>query len=491
MSNGLYAIPKSWHWTTMGEISTVVGGGTPRTADLTNFEGGTIPWVTPADLSGYSSKYISHGERSITQKGLETSSARMLPAGTVLFTSRAPIGYIAIASNPVCTNQGFKSFVLKDDDVVPDYVYWWLKGNKELTESLASGTTFLELSGAKAKLIPIPIAPLAEQKRIVAEIEKQFSRLDEAVTSLERAKTNFKRYKAGVLKAAVEGKLTEQWRKEHPNVEPAEKMLERILTERRKKWEETELVKMKGRAIEGKDSEWKKKYNAPINPNTSDLPKLPDGWKWATVDQLAEAAPNAITDGPFGSNLKTEHYTSSGPRVIRLQNIGSGEFIDEKAHISEDRFQRLMRYSVRPHDVIVAALGKPAPRACLVPAMLGKALVKADCIRFRTATSLVNPGYVMYALNSEPIQKRTDKIVHGVGRPRLNLKEIKGISLPLPPKEEQDEIFDEVERRFSVTREMESELERNLRRAERLRQSILKKAFSGRLVLQIKNQSPN
>ncbi len=115
MSNGLYAIPKSWYWTTMGEISTVVGGGTPKTADLANFEGGTIPWLTPADLSGYSSKYITHGERSITQKGLETSCAGMLPAGTVLFTSRAPIGYIAIASNPVCTNQGFKSFVLKDN----------------------------------------------------------------------------------------------------------------------------------------------------------------------------------------------------------------------------------------------------------------------------------------------------------------------------------------------------------------------------------------
>lgn len=128
--------------------------------------------------------------------------------------------------------------------VLPDYVYWWLKGNKELTKSLASGTTFLELSGAKAKLIPIPIAPLDEQKRIVAEVEKQISRLDEAVASLKRAKEKLKRYKAAVLKAAVEGKLTEEWRKGHPNIEPASKLLERILTERRKKWEEVELTKM-------------------------------------------------------------------------------------------------------------------------------------------------------------------------------------------------------------------------------------------------------
>jgi len=131
----------------------------------------------------------------------------MMPAGTVLFSSRAPVGYVAIASNPVCTNQGFKSFVLKSEEILSDYIYWWLKGSKELAEGLASGTTFLELSGAKAKQIPIPIAPLEQQRTIVAEIEKQFSRLDEAVASLKRTKANLKRYKAAVLKSAVEGKL--------------------------------------------------------------------------------------------------------------------------------------------------------------------------------------------------------------------------------------------------------------------------------------------
>src|ERR1035437_3107115 len=114
-----------------------------------------------------------------------------------MFTSRAPIGYAVIARNPIATNQGFKSFVLKPG-VLPDYVYWWLKGAKQLAESMASGTTFLELSGAKAKQLPIPIAPIEDQHRIVAEIEKQFSRLDEAVANLKRVKANLKRYKAAV-----------------------------------------------------------------------------------------------------------------------------------------------------------------------------------------------------------------------------------------------------------------------------------------------------
>ncbi len=208
MIRPLFDIPARWTWKTMGDIAEVVGGGTPRTSDQENYQDGTIPWITPADLSGYSAKHIGHGGRFITKTGLETSSARMMPEGAVLFSSRAPIGYVAIASNPVCTNQGFKSFVLKTKDVLPDYVYWWLKGAKKLAEEQASGTTFLELSGAKAKQLPIPIAPFDQQQRIVAEIEKQFSRLDEAVANLKRVKANLKRYKAAVLKAAVGGKLT-------------------------------------------------------------------------------------------------------------------------------------------------------------------------------------------------------------------------------------------------------------------------------------------
>lgn len=206
LSESLPTLPAGWYWTTLGEIAEVVGGGTPRTSDPANFEGGDVPWITPADLSGYTEKYISHGARFITRKGLESSAARLLPAGTVLFSSRAPIGYVVIASNPIATNQGFKSFVLKYG-VLPEYVYWWLKGSKQSAESLASGTTFLELSGANAKKLAIPIAPIDEQRRIVANIEKQFSRLNEAVANLKHAQANLKHYKVAVLKAAVEGTL--------------------------------------------------------------------------------------------------------------------------------------------------------------------------------------------------------------------------------------------------------------------------------------------
>ena len=195
-----------WAWSTMGQIAQIVGGGTPSTLNPLNFEGGYIPWITPADLTGYTQKQISHGARCITQLGLNSSGARMLPEGTVLFSSRAPIGYVAVAKNSLCTNQGFKSFIL-GAGIEPDYIYYFLKSAKDTATSLASGTTFLEISGAKAATIPLPIPPLLEQRRIVAEIERQFSLLDAGVANLKRVQANLKRYRASVLQAACEGRL--------------------------------------------------------------------------------------------------------------------------------------------------------------------------------------------------------------------------------------------------------------------------------------------
>ncbi len=201
-----WQVPESWVWVESREIAEIVGGGTPRTDEPANFDGGDVPWITPADLSGYKNKHISRGTRNITKKGLDNSGARLLPKGTVLFSSRAPIGYVAIASNPVSTNQGFKSFVLRPD-IISDYAYYYLQRAKDLAIELSSGTTFREVSGAKAAVIPFPVAPPAEQKRIVDEIEKQFTRLDAAVAALKRVQANLKRYRASVLKAACEGRL--------------------------------------------------------------------------------------------------------------------------------------------------------------------------------------------------------------------------------------------------------------------------------------------
>jgi type I restriction enzyme S subunit len=143
----------------------VYSGGTPSTANSA-FWDGEIPWVTPKDLSGYEARYIGVGERNITEGGLHNSSARLLSEDTVLLTTRAPIGYVALAANPLATNQGFKNLVCKRESAVPSFIYYLLKHNKFLLESHATGATFKELSGSRLKAIVFQLPDLATQERI-------------------------------------------------------------------------------------------------------------------------------------------------------------------------------------------------------------------------------------------------------------------------------------------------------------------------------------
>ena len=174
-----WSIPINWRWSRMGDVATIIGGSTPR-SDRPEYFGGDIPWITPADLFNYEAKTISRGARGITQQGFENSGACMLPTGAVIFSSRAPIGRVAIAANPVATNQGFKSFVLRDE-LLPDFVYYYLQRAQELVAALTSGTTFMEISAKNAGRLPIPVPPFDEQLRIVAEIEKQLAGLEVGV----------------------------------------------------------------------------------------------------------------------------------------------------------------------------------------------------------------------------------------------------------------------------------------------------------------------
>lgn len=199
-------LPEGWKVLPMSSIAEIVGGSTPKTS-VPEYWGGDIPWITPNDLSGYSNKYIDRGERSITAAGYESCSTRMVPLGTVLFTSRAPIGYVAIASAPMSTNQGFKSFV-PSERVSSDYLYWYLKHATPMISEMASGTTFPEISGKVAKSIPVVVAPEHEQQRIVEAIEEQFSRLDAGVESLQRANSRLAKLRATILNWAVEGRLS-------------------------------------------------------------------------------------------------------------------------------------------------------------------------------------------------------------------------------------------------------------------------------------------
>lgn len=424
----------------------------------------------------------------------ETLKRSRLQAGDLLFSIAGTIGRTAIVlpeDLPANTNQAVAIIRGFTRVLVARFLKVILSSSlvQDRAATDARGGAMSNISLGDVRSLQIPIPPVPEQRRIVAKIEELFSMLDAGVAALERVRANLKRYRASVLKAAVEGRLTDQWRAEHPDTEPASVLLQRILRERRRRWEEEQLAKFaeKGRKP---PKDWQSKYKEPQPPDTSDLPELPEGWVWGSIDQLAEHSPNSITDGPFGSNLKTSHYTEAGPRVIRLQNVGEGIFVDEEAHISQKHFETLRKHEVFPEDLVVATLGDRPPRACVVPEWLGPAIVKADVVRFRPHRRLASVGYLNATLNAEPTKTRGAGIVHGVGRPRLNLSELRQLPLPLPPLPEQAEIVAEVERRLSVVDEIEAEVEAGLKRAARLRQAILKRAFEGRLVPQDPEDEP-
>ena len=216
---------------------------------------------------------ISDSEDHITKEAVSHSTASLINADSVLIVTRSGILRhtlpVAVNSVPVTVNQDLKALTPRNG-IMAEYVAWALRAfSRDILHTCSKqGTTVNSVETSKLLGFEIPVAPRGQQAKIVAEIEKQFSRLDEAVANLKRVKANLKCYKASILKAAVEGKLTEDWRKQHPDVEPARKLLERILTERRAKWT--------GRG----------EYNEPAAPEASNL-TLPKRWTWATVDQLS------------------------------------------------------------------------------------------------------------------------------------------------------------------------------------------------------------
>lgn len=480
-------IPQRWCWATVEQLGEIVTGSTPST-QRADYYGGSVPFFKPTDLNaGYCVRDYSD---SLSDLGV--TQARLLPARTVLVTCiGATIGKTGFARVACATNQQINALVCPSNTALPEWCYWLFLSSwvQDQIKRNASATTLPILNKGKFQKLSLPVAPINEQRRIVAKIEELFSDLDAGVAALERIRVNLKRYRAAVLKAAVEGKLTEEWRAKHPKTEPASKLLERILCERRRKWEEDQLAKFTA-AGKTPPKGWKEKYVEPAGFDSTDLPELPGSWCWASVEQLAGHDEYSITDGPFGSNLKTEHYTDNGPRVIRLQNIGDGVFQDDEAHISFEHFKFLRRHSVNTNDVLVAMLGEHLPRACLVPFNVPPAIVKADCVKITPHVEIIVPQYLAIALNARPTQMRASTKIAGVGRPRLNLEKLRPLSIPVPPLEEQKQLVAEIERCLSIVDEIEAQAEANLKRAVRLRQSILKRAFEGKLVPQDPTDEP-
>ena len=186
-----------WIECKISDIGTVVGGATPSTKKPENYENGTIAWITPKDLSTVSGRYIQRGERNITETGLKSCSTQLLPKNTVLFSSRAPIGYVAIAANDVCTNQGFKS-VIPNENTNPLFLYYLLKYNKDKIEGMGSGTTFKEVSGNTMKNIVVSVPT---DKKVQERISSMLGSIDDKIEENERINNNLEQQAMTLFKS--------------------------------------------------------------------------------------------------------------------------------------------------------------------------------------------------------------------------------------------------------------------------------------------------
>ena len=196
-----------WKTCTIADIGTVVGGATPSTKKNENYENGNIAWITPKDLAGFSGRFISHGERNITEIGLKSCSTQIMPKHSVLFSSRAPIGYVAIANNELCTNQGFKS-VVPNENTDYMFLYYLLRYNKEKIENMGSGTTFKEVSGNTMRGIEVTVPESIEDQKKIASI---LSTIDDKIERNEAINKN-------LLQQA--GAVFNKYYDESPNQQP-------------------------------------------------------------------------------------------------------------------------------------------------------------------------------------------------------------------------------------------------------------------------------
>jgi type I restriction enzyme, S subunit len=497
MTVSLWPVPPSWTWIEASEIARVVGGGTPATTDARNFsEPGTgIPWVTPADLSGYTAKTIQRGARDITEKGLAASGATLMPPGTVLFSSRAPIGYVAIARATVATNQGFKSFV-PSPGVDPEFLYYYLQRARDIIHGLASGTTFKEISGAKARTILVPLAPTNEQRRIAEALDSHLSRLDAAVASLEAARRKLNAYRTSVLKAAVEGRLVpteaEIARREGRSYEPADVLLVRILEERRRRWEVAELAKVKASGKTPTDNRWKAKYKEPAPPDCRNLPGLPDGWRWTTL--------GAVAPLQAGFAFPSVGFANTGVRLLKGNNVRDGwiseEAIDNWPLADAQRFES---YVLMSGDVVLAmdrpvySSGSRATKVAQLGPSWDGALLLQRVGRFMRLYSL-DRRFLYHFVSSERFRRhivlQQNGSQEGKDLPHVSAQTVDSCVFPLPPMPEQIRIADETERLLSTSTNAVEVIEKELMRCSSLRQAILKWAFEGRLADQDPTEEP-
>lgn len=418
-----------WRVSTIGSECQVFSGSTPKT-NVSKYWGGDIPWITPNDLSKNPAKFLDGGERFITEAGYESCSTRTVPKGSVLYSSRAPIGYVAIANREMCTNQGFKT-AIPSGSLDSEFLYYYLQHLTPEIKSRASGTTFIEISGKKFADVPILVPPIAEQHHIVEILEGHLSRLDAARADIEQVRVKTIQFRKSLINQCSAGWIDD--------------------------------VSLQG------------KYD------DTGRPQLAQGWKWKTIDEIIGGVKQNAAIGPFGSNLKVSDYREKGVPLVFVRNIRAKIFdpIGQPC-IDVEKASCLAVHDVKIGDVLVTKMGDP-PGDCAVYSLRSPGIITSDCLRLRPSRDF-DANYIAMVISSSFVQQQIARISQGVAQQKMSLGRFrKHVEIPCPDLTTQirilkhlDPILESLRVDFSDAKSLEEY-------ASNLRRSLLQAAFTGQL----------
>jgi type I restriction enzyme S subunit len=403
---------------------------------------------------------------TITELGLKNSSSQLAGTEELILVTRISPGKCVIARNNIAINQDLK-IVKPKLDISTNFLYYFFNSTESEFIKRSSGTTVKGIRLEEIRNIEINLPPLPEQRAIVSKLEHLFSDLDNGIANLKLAQGQLKVYRQAVLKKAFEGELTRKWRERQADLPSAEELLEEIRRERE------EAAKESGNKV---------KTAKPLTEKELDeLPMLPEKWKWVKIDSLVEYNKNSIKAGPFGSSLKKEYYVPNGFKIYGQEQVISGDSAYGDYYISEDKYKELNSCKIQPFDVLISLVGT-----------IGKVLILSE----KCEAGVINPRLIKLSLNRNyywPVffkyyfesvfLKSLYKVkAHGATMNILTLGIIKELPFPLCSLSEQHAIILEIETRLSVCDKLEQDIVENLEKAEALRQSILKRAFEGKLL---------
>jgi type I restriction enzyme S subunit len=462
-------LPAGWVWSEIGSVAELIRGVSYKKSDASNSPRPDLVPILRANNIGDGRLNFDELVYVPPQAISDKQYVRALDVVIAMSSgSKKLVGKAGQATRDY--EGGFGAFcgLVRSSELLDKrYVGLFFQGEiyREAISELSSGININNLRRQHIEEMPIPLAPLNEQRRIVEKIEELFTKLDAGVRSLEQAQALLKSYRRSVLKAAVEGELSREWREAHKDeLEPASELLERILQERREKFEG-------------------KKYKEPASPDTSELPVLPDGWEWATVGQLS----TKVTDGVH----RTPKYVDDGVPFLSVNNMserGALSFSPCKYITRAEHEELYQRCNPEKDDVLLSKVGTVGLTAVVttdvefslfVNTALIKPIPKQMSSRFLSISIRHGFGAGLYSRH-----------VGGSNQKFIGTTKIGSLPTPLPPIAEQQVIVDELERRLSVVDKLEATVEANLKQADALRQSILKRAFSGELVPQDPDDEP-